>query len=167
MLADLPIPDVTYYDGFSQIENGVGMIADFRHDFYQALEKNRSLSRIRKIGIITGIAAQSEIDRLVRAFSDKYPKADILILPVVNHFFGNKITVSGLITGQDIINQILPQLQKSPRDLLLIPENAFKQDSEILLDDHTLASLSKTLATPLIKTPVNGQSFFKALLQDQ
>ena len=167
LLADLPIPDVTYYDGFSQIENGVGMIADFRHDFYQALEKNRSLSRIRKIGIITGIAAQSEIDRLVRAFSDKYPKADILILPVVNHFFGNKITVSGLITGQDIIDQVLPQLQKSPRDLLLIPENAFKQDSEILLDDHTLASLSKTLATPLIKTPVNGQSFFKALLQDQ
>ncbi len=168
LLADLPIPDVAYYDGFSQIENGVGMIADFRHDFYQALEeeKNFPLSEPRKIGIITGIAAQSEIDHLIITFKEKYPKADILILPVVNHFFGDQITVSGLITGQDILDQILPQLQKNPRDFLLIPENTFKQNSELLLDDYTLETLSRALSIPLIKTAVNGQSFLKALLAD-
>ncbi len=165
LLANLPIPDWSYYDGFSQIENGVGMIADFRHDFYQALKEENKLPSfaIKKIGIITATAAESEIKNLIKSFKKNYPKADILIFPIVNHFFGGKINVSGLITGEDIINQILPELRKNPRDFLLIPENAFKQDSELLLDDHTLTTLTKSLGTPLIKTAVNGQSFLKAL----
>ncbi|WKY48904.1 DUF512 domain-containing protein [Eubacteriaceae bacterium ES3] len=167
-MADVPIPDVKYYDDFLQIENGVGMIADFKHDFCDKLEEEDTFHNVgKKIGILTSQVAHDEIKELISRFNIKYKGAEIVTIPIINYFFGEMITVSGLITGQDIINQIKPLLKIHKFDELLIPENAFKKDSDLLLDDYTLEKVSRLLEVNITKTPVNGRVLVEALLNQK
>lgn len=172
LLAKQPIPEIDYYNGFPQIENGVGMIADFKASIHDALgqikEADRELIQQgethKRIGIITGNAAFDYICNLVADIKNSLPQLDLEVFPVTNHFFGEAITVSGLLTGTDIVAQIKPMLVENPRDLLLVPENALRSGTHTLLDDWTLESLSDALAVNTQGIPVMGEDLIHALL---
>ncbi|WKY45871.1 DUF512 domain-containing protein [Eubacteriaceae bacterium ES2] len=164
-LARIPFPTVDYYDEFLQIENGVGMVADFKCEFLDKLAEQPSLQHNNKIGILTGFAAFDELEDLISQLKQKYSNIKIEVLPIINNFFGEKITVSGLMTGKDIIEQIKPILERSKYDYLLIPENALKKDTELMLDDVNLKSLGKILNVPVIKTKVNGGELIETIFK--
>lgn len=174
LLADVPIPDPHYYNGFPQIENGVGMMSDFEATFQVGLSDDHQKSHgvtepplnksAAKVGIITGTAAFTFIIKLVDTITKQYPYLDVTVYPITNHFFGEAITVSGLITGQDIVAQIKLMLQENPQDLLLIPENALRSGTHTLLDDWTLETLGAALDVKVEKVPVSGEQLVHRLL---
>lgn len=169
LLAEVPIPDVSYYNGFPQIENGVGMMADFKESLEAAVYQNQSSVRTgsQRIGIITGCAAETFISGLMAALKQVIPDLDVIVYPIRNDYFGEKITVSGLITGEDIIAQIKPQLLANPRDLLLLPENALRRDTQLLLDDWTLEKLSEALEVRLAGVPVDGKNLIEMISRQE
>ncbi|MBP8865679.1 MAG: DUF512 domain-containing protein, partial [Acetobacterium sp.] len=124
LLAKLPIPESDYYNGFPQIENGVGMMADFTASVRETLEllKNANTdlaTSAKRIGILTGTAADDYLNNLVTEIKQAYPLLELTVFPITNHFFGEAITVSGLLTGADILAQMKPRLAQNPCDLLL------------------------------------------------
>lgn len=161
LLAGETIPKADYYDGFPQIENGVGMMASFADELDQALENNEheNLNR-EKTGIITGFLAKDFLSFCVEKIKSQYPGGEIEVYPIENQFFGDKITVSGLITAADIIAQI-------PKDhgcrRFLIPENMLRSGTEDFLDDITLSELAQQLGAEVKRVPVSGAMFLRAL----
>lgn len=170
LLANVPIPDVSYYNGFPQIENGVGMIADFKASLETASESyknrndhDRAVSDNHRIGLITGRAAHAYMTSLMDDLKNVIPDLDVIIYPIKNDYFGENITVSGLITGKDIFEQVKPELLENPRDLLLIPENALRRDTQLLLDDWTLEILSEHLGVKIVGVPVDGKNLIEII----
>lgn len=161
LLAQSPIPDSDYYHGFPQIENGVGMMADFKTSLTEALANLKTLktrNQPKKIGLITGTAAATYLDELATAITAAVPGLTLTVFPITNHFFGEAITVSGLVTGTDILAPLKNQLADDPCDLLLLPENALRSGSHTLLDDWTLESLSDALGVKVASVPLDGQA---------
>lgn len=170
LLANRPLPGSDYYDGFPQIENGVGMITDFRSSVLLALKAAQEglttpkLSE-KKIGMITGTAAASQLEEMAEQIMSIFPHLTLSVFSIKNHFFGETITVSGLLTGTDITTQLAPRLEKNPQDLLLLPENALRHDTECLLDDWTLKTMQDILKTKVMKLPVSGKALIDILLK--
>ena len=171
LLAGLPIPESDYYSGFPQIENGVGMMADFTdsvQETLQMIKKKNAVSPItattKRIGILTGTAAYDYLNNLVAVIKEAYPLVNLTVFPITNHFFGEAITVSGLLTGADILAQMKPQLEMNPCDLLLLPENALRSGTDTLLDDWTLETLGEALNVPIQGIPVQGEDLLATLL---
>nr|WP_242825033.1 DUF512 domain-containing protein [Acetobacterium woodii] len=175
LLANIDIPNVDYYHGFPQIENGVGMMADFKASVQEALDVTKTnpidvspvgteIKSGLKIGIITGIAAFEYMCGLISNIKAELPDLDLVVFPVTNYFFGPRITVSGLLTGADIVAQIKPMLVDNPRELLLLPENVLRNGTEVLLDDWTLTKLSDALNVPITAIPVIGQNLLNVVL---
>jgi len=94
------------------------------------------------------------------------PLLDLTVFPITNHFFGEAITVSGLLTGSDILIQMKPLLEKNPCDLLLLPENALRSGTDTLLDDWTLETLGEALNVIIQGVPVQGEDLLQILLED-
>ncbi len=161
--AELPIPCDEYYEDYPQIENGVGMIRDHREGFLYALEDAVNEGRVyqgKKKTISTGVAAYEHICSLVDAFKEKYPTAEINVSRIINNFFGESVTVSGLLTGGDIVAQT-----KNVGEILLLPENVLKQDEDIFLDNMTLDTLKEKLGVYEVYTVGDGADFLEALFR--
>ncbi len=161
--AELPIPSYEYYEDYPQIENGVGMLRDHREGFEYALQKAKKENREykgKKKTVATGVAAHSHICSLVDLFVEAYPDAEINVSRIVNNFFGESVTVSGLLTGGDISSQV-----KDAGDILLLPENVLKQDEDVFLDNMTLSVLKKNLNVSQIYTVGDGEDFLEALFK--
>lgn len=169
--AKASIPNPSYYDGFPQIENGVGMLADFEESFNTALDKhiNDTITKgcFPKIGIVTGSAAYDFISNLIRKMKKCIPAIDVVVYPLKNNFFGEAINISGLMTGQDMIEQLRTKIIESTREFLLIPENALRSGTNILLDDWTLETLSDALQVHVVGVPVNGESLILRIISEE
>ncbi len=143
LMADRDIPDSDYYEGYPQLENGVGMIALFRDEFAQALQDNRHADYTPgKVTLATGLAFAPELDRAMAQAMQVFHGMDITTIGIRNDFFGHNITVAGLLTGQDISAQL------KGRDLgrkLILPKVMLKADEDIFLDDWTPDMLSESL----------------------
>lgn len=143
LMADRDIPDSDYYEGYPQLENGVGMIALFRDEFAQALQDNRHADYTPgKVTLATGLAFAPELDRAMAQAMQVFHGLDITTIGIRNDFFGHNITVAGLLTGQDISAQL------KGRDLgrkLILPKVMLKADEDIFLDDWTPDMLSESL----------------------
>lgn len=160
LLAGEALPDSSYYDGFPQIENGVGMMTDFRETLEEAVSRAgmvRGNDVPPKIGIITGRLA-ADFMRDCAAKASAVNGAETTVYPVVNDFFGEDITVSGLITGQDIIRQV-----PTGADRYLIPENMVRSHTHDLLDDVTTEEIEKALQAEVRIVPVDGAAFLEAM----
>ncbi len=160
--AKLPIPDEEYYEGYPQLENGVGMIRstleDFRFELSDAPPADPAASP-RTVTIATGVAAEGLMRELARMTMEKYPHVTVRVQTILNDFFGHSVTVSGLLTGQDM----LKQLSDTPLgDALLIPSSSLRAGEDVFLDDMTLSELSSALGVPVI--PTDGDNLLSEML---
>lgn len=144
LTAKRPLPDDEFYCGYPQLENGVGMLTDLKTTFLLNLDDTEQ-SEEGEIHVATGEAAYPLICELAEAFSAKFPQRRIVVHAVKNNFFGGSVTVSGLVTATDIIDQLAGKV----RNRLIIPSNMLKADEDIFLDNITLSELSARLGVPV------------------
>ena len=163
--AGLPLPDEDYYEGYPQIENGVGMIRSLTDEFSAELdyidEYLPDFKAPRCVSISTGVAAYDTISALARALELKVEGLKVNVYKIVNNFFGESITVSGLLTGKDMSEQLKGQ---ALGDILLFPENALRSGEDIFLDDMTPDELSKALGVPTAPSSDTGEGFICSVL---
>lgn len=148
-LAEKDFPPAEHYDDFPQIENGIGMTRNFIEEF-----KAETLAADKKIvaDVVSGTSFAKVLKQLVAA-------PNVRIVPVVNKFFGERVNVSGLLTGQDIIEA----LRGGERDLILIPATALRAGEEVFLDDVTLAEVRRIFAPAKVLPIHDGAEFRRAL----
>ncbi len=157
ILAEEELPLEEAYDGYLQIENGVGMMRLF---WDEAQEEIRNIPEGSvgegRISLVTAECAYGYIRRIAEEIACRVPGGDIQVHCIRNDFFGERITVTGLLTGQDIIAQLKG---KDLGKLLLLPENLLKADEELLLDDLSVEDLKKSLQTPIDIVKSSGRDF--------
>lgn len=161
ILAGWDFPPEEYYEGYGQLENGVGMMRLLISEVEEALEKTEGDQRKRKVSLATAKLAFPTVQKLAEDIQNKYPQIDIRVYCIENLFFGEKITVSGLLTGQDIRNQLQGQ---DLGEELLLPCNVLKADEDIFLDDMTLEELSASLQVPVNIIQSDGQDFVHKII---
>lgn len=203
LTAGLPMPEEERYDGFIQLENGVGMLRLLDKEIHQAVNARLGISedgstdrpvaskdvsaehaegsdrrrsadsgisaasiyaeqgKTLKSTIATGYLAAPFITKQAKFVSESFAGVEAEVVPIRNDFFGHRITVSGLITGQDLIGQLR---HRKLGDQLLIPCNMLRYGEEVFLDDITLKQVEKALHIPIRVVDEDGESFVKALL---
>ncbi len=163
LLANEPLPPGDAYDGYLQLENGVGMLRLLNDEFMEALDKaNADGAASRRVTIATGVLAAPTIERLCGCFMQKFPNVTVQVAPIRNDFFGARITVSGLLTGQDILAQLKG---RDLGDRLLLSCNLLRSGEEVFLDDVTLAEVKNTLQVQVDIVKSSGQDLMDALLK--
>lgn len=161
LTAEMEFPNSEFYEGFLQLENGVGMISIMKDEFYKYFEQVKPDNKKRNITMVTGKASYNFIKELLESIKEKFENTNIEIYLAENDFFGHNITVSGLLTGQDIIKTLK---NKKLNKYLFIPYNALKADEPIFLDNYTVQDLENKLKTNIIISPQNGGEFLKQIL---
>ena len=162
IMAGEDFPPEEYYEGYGQLENGVGMMRLLISEVEETLGKQEGDGRKREISIATAKLAYPTICQLAEEVMEKYPGVKIRTYCIENHFFGEMITVTGLLTGQDIINQLAG---KPLGERLLLPENVLKADEDIFLDDVTLEEMIHSLQVPVNIIKSEGEDFVKSIIQ--
>lgn len=123
LLAEEEPPSAGNYDGYVQLENGVGMITLLRDEFAEALDKEAGDDTVRRVSLVTGKLAGPILTDLLERMKDKFPNIEAKVHVIYNHFFGEQITVAGLLTGQDIVSQLKDE---DLGDVLLLPCNVLR-----------------------------------------
>ena len=175
LLAERELPEEDSYDGYIQLENGVGMLRLLLTEFAEAMEQ---LKAERKdpdtpreilpdtvdrhvVSLATGRLAAPFIERLAGECMREFPNYEIRIYPIRNDFFGERITVSGLLTGQDILAQLEG---KELGERLLLPCNLLRSGEEVFLDDMTLDELKTALQVDIDIVKSSGQDLLFEML---
>ena len=158
--AGRPIPDGDFYEEYPQLENGVGMIALLREDFTRAAEEYPLFIETDRLVIATGVDAAPYLQELADYAMQKWPAVQLQVVPIRNEFFGESITVSGLVTGGDLIKQ----LQGVPMDRLLLPANMLRQEGDLFLDDVSVEQVEEALGVRItFIQETDGEALFEAL----
>ena len=168
ILAERDFPQEERYDGYIQLENGVGMMRLLREEFREALNATEADDKERKLSIATGKLSYPEIRKLADMVQNKFINTKINVYAIENEFFGNTITVSGLLTGQDIVKQLTEVQQKGEclGERLLLPANMLRAGEDVFLDDMHLSELSKSLNVR-VQVPQNtGESLLYNMLNE-
>ena len=161
ILAEEELPEEERYDGYLQLENGVGMLRLLMNEFEEGYESLNGDERDREVSIATGFLAYPYIQRMADRIMEKYPKSKLHVYGIRNDFFGESITVSGLITGQDLIGQLKG---KALGEKLLLPCNMLRIEEQDFLDDVTLQDVKDALQVPVDIVKSSGQDFIDAVL---
>ena len=163
LLAGYEMPEEERYDGYLQLENGVGMIRLLTEEFHEGLKEAVTDGKKRHVTIATGHSAVGTIRKLAEELCEKFPNVTVDVYEIVNHFFGEQITVSGLMTGTDLKEQLQG---KDLGETLLLPVNILRsgEDVQILLDDITIPELENTLQIPISIVQSNGQDLVDKIL---
>lgn len=169
LTAERELPKEENYDGYLQLENGVGMLTLLNNEFEEALEmaveaSDNSSKPRRKILAATGKAAYSTIQKLADKLMEAFPNVEIEVRAIRNDFFGEMITVSGLITGQDLMAQCKDRDEDVEE--LLIPINMLRSGEQTLLDDYTVQDVEKALNLPIRIVGSSGADLVHAFLGD-
>ncbi len=165
LLADQQVPEAARYDGYLQLENGVGMVRLLEEEFMEALlEKEPDKSLRRTVTVATGALAAPLLRKLAGCLAEKFPGVSVRVIAVKNSFFGERITVSGLLTGQDIVAQLKG---RDLGDKLLLPCNMLRSGETVFLDDMTLEELKSALQVQADIVKSSGQDLLDALLEKE
>ena len=160
--AERKVPD--YYDDFRQLDNGVGTWSLTRADFFDELSVINSVSN-SKIAVITGVAASPLMKELSDALKKKFPEKIVDVYTVINDFFGHSVTVAGLVTAGDIINQVK---DLSSYDVALIPDVMLRSgDEQVFLDDISLQELSEKLNVKIIPVSSDGSDILYSIIGEK
>lgn len=147
--ASLPIPEARDYGDFPQIENGVGMVRDFL-DRFDALEPPKKLCRSLNLLTFTGRSFFPFLNKAAKQLEADIKRLALRVLEIENDFFGNNITVTGLITGSDVIAQASKYLLLNKSDALLIPSVVLRDGDGVFLDDVTIQEIEQKLDVPAL-----------------
>ena len=177
IIAGRDFPEEERYDGYIQLENGVGMMRMFINEFNEALEdviskkEYEELARTvsRTLTIATGKLTYPTICGFAGQLMDVFPHLTVHVYAIRNDFFGETITVSGLITGQDLIGQ-LKERQAAGEDLgevLQIPSNMLRVGEQVFLDDLTVRDVERELGMKVVAVESGGREFIDAILDPE
>lgn len=161
LLAGRELPEEERYDGYLQLENGVGMLRLLDTEVTEALKDKPSDNRKRKISFATGKLAYPYIRRYADKVNEKFPHIEIQGYEIRNDFFGERITVSGLLTGQDIVKQLADE---DLGECLLLPCNLLRSGEDVFLDDKTVGEIETALNVSVQIVDETGADFVAAIL---
>ncbi len=164
ILAEREMPEEGRYDGYIQLENGVGMLRLLHEEVMDALDEKTDDGKEEELSIATGRLPYPYLDKLVKEIMKVYPGRKVHIYPIRNDFFGEKITVAGLITGQDLIAQLK---DKPLGDRLILPAVMFKNGEEVFLDDITKTQAEDALQIPINIVKSSGYDLVDAILDPE
>ena len=162
---EIPLHDDEYYEGYAQIENGVGMLTSLLTEFGieekyidEYLEKFKAP---RRVSVVTGCASSKQINDMCQRLSSVVDGLDIEVHTIINNFFGHEITVSGLLTGTDIYDQLK---DKKLLDELILPPNVLRSEGDLFLCGMSLNELSEKLNVKVRLSGNDGAGFVSAML---
>ena len=165
--AGLPLPSEDYYEGYAQIENGVGMITSLMTEFEDEMnfldEYLPDYKAPRTVSVCTGVAAYPTIKAMAARLEAVVEGLTVHVYEIVNHFFGETITVSGLVTGGDLIAQLRG---KELGDTLLIPENMLRHEGDLFLDNVSVSDVENALHVTLGVTSRDGEDLLHHFLDN-
>ena len=164
--AGLPLPDEDYYEDYSQIENGVGMLTSMRSEFdFELQYLDDYLPQFcapRTVSIATGAAAYAHVSALCRELEARVAGLTVHVYQITNRFFGETVTVAGLLTGKDVSEQLM---DKTLGDELLFPAVMLRADGDVFLDNMSPEQLSQRLGhIPVRATKSDGAEFIRNVL---
>ena len=159
--AGLPVPNANEYEDFVQIENGVGMLAKFKQELLDYIPKMPPWIPDRKVSIATGISAYGFMTEMVNILKERFPNLVINIYPITNFFFGESVTVTGLLTGKDI------SVQLEGKDLgseVFISDVMLRGENGKFLDDLTVSDVENWINNTVTPIENTGAAFAQALI---
>ena len=163
--AGLPLPEDEFYEGYAQIQNGVGMLTDmrtgFEYEMEHAEEYEADFRAPRTVSIATGFAAYGHIQKLCEQLTARFEGLTVHVYPIKNDFFGHSITVAGLLTGKDISEQLTG---KTLGEELLFPSVCLRAEGDVFLDDMTPEELSERIGVPTRPASSDPAEFIRAVL---
>ena len=162
ILAEEEIPDEDNYDGYLQLENGVGMMRLFEDEFMAELDKPHRVYGTKQLDVVTGTMAAPLIQRMMAELHRQYPMIEVTVHPIQNKFFGGNVGVAGLVTATDIINQCEGKLTSGT---LGVPAVMLREEKDTFLDDVTVAQLAQRMGVKVEVLPTSGGEEAKALLR--
>lgn len=162
-LSGEPIPPKSWYEDFPQIENGVGLLAQLENGMREAAmdepdEADMSHPK-RTYVMVTGVSAAPHMKRLTELFAP--PNTEVRVVTIINHFFGETITVTGLLTGGDVLEQLTPEMLSSA-DALLMSHNMLRHERDLFLDDMTFEEFTRRLPVP-VRVVEDGYDLYEAI----
>ncbi|MDE7121354.1 MAG: DUF512 domain-containing protein [Oscillospiraceae bacterium] len=161
LLAEREIPDADYYEDYPQYENGVGMLRSLADEFEAALEDAENPDHPVRLSIATGVSVYPFLKNLIRKAEQKFPGLTCQVFCIKNYFFGESITVTGLLTAQDIMTQLNNQdLGKK----LLLSSSMIRKGDPVFLDDYTIQDVEKALNTTIQIVNNDGYDLLDAIL---
>ncbi len=158
--ANIAIPTEQYYEGYVQIENGVGLIRKFENEVYHALDTQQNLIIKTANVVVTSVASTAMMKRIRQRFIDQYDIDPFEIITVENKFFGPTITVSGLLTSEDILAAIADFGSEAR---MLVPDNTLNTDG-IFLDNLSSKAFRHAVKNEVIFVPTDGRQFVDILI---
>ena len=164
ILAERELPEEDNYDGYPQLENGVGMIRLFLTEVAEALALLEGDDRHHTVSVATGLLAEPYIRQAAAKIQVQFPNITVHVYPIINKFFGEKITVAGLLTGQDLKEQLTG---KELGEQLFLSCNVLRDGEDVFLDDMTTTELENALQTKIGIIKSDGKDFVHAILLDE
>lgn len=161
ILAGEDFPKEERYDGYLQLENGVGMIRLLENEFQKVYNELEGDALARKVSIATGVSAYEFIKGFAEKLESKFINTDIKVYKIINNYFGERITVSGLITGTDLIEQLKG---RELGERLLLPCNVLRSGENVFLDDITVSQLENALQVKADIVKSSGQDFINSVI---
>lgn len=161
ILAEEELPEEERYDGYLQLENGVGMLRLLMNEFEEGLAKLDGDDRRREISMATGVLAYPFLQRMLDRLQEKFPNVKVHLYKIINYFFGESITVAGLITGQDLLAQLKGQ---ELGDCLYLPCSMMRDGETVFLDDLSLADVKEALQVETYIVKSSGHDFIEAVI---
>ena len=176
ILAGKPLPSYKYYGNFPQLDNGVGVMRLFQRKFLYAKKRHMEILRARanyvpirpgatsNVTIVTGTAASNFMKTIAATFTKTHQGLNITVRPIENQFFGTTVTVSGLLTGQDIVKGLK---NNHASNIIIVPENAFRAGvkEKVMIDGTTLKDLEAELGATIVVGSTDGFQFYKQLAE--
>lgn len=160
---NVELPQYETYEDFTLIENGVGMARQFEREVDDALEEidlDEKSIECKKVSLATGSLSYELMKNIAIKTGERFNNLSIEVLEIKNEFFGEAVTVSGLVTGGDIIKQLKGRVKNT----LLIPKDMLKSDEDIFLDDLMLSEVEDELGVKIIPVAVNGYSLINEII---
>ncbi|MBQ8568178.1 MAG: DUF512 domain-containing protein [Oscillospiraceae bacterium] len=164
ILSGKPIPDNEYYEDYSQYENGVGMLRSLEDEFSDAFDelcREGKKYPQRRVTMATGALAYDFIKEMGERVNNADTGVRCDTYKIINYFFGETITVTGLLTAQDIIAQLK---DKELGDVLILSSAMIKKDSDLFLDDMTISDVEKALDIKIVLTDNDGRMLLESIL---
>jgi len=158
--AAIPLPNEEEYEGYPQIENGVGMLRHFKETLLEAMQTHRYIHTPAPFSIATGTAVAPFLQNLLTAMAQRYGNMSGQVCAIRNDFFGERITVAGLVTGGDILRQLHG---RNLGQRLFIPRTMLRHGEDVFLDNLTISDLTQELGIPVIPVNPDGQAMLEAI----